>query len=594
MTSTPLEAVDPEAVDPDAIDPDEVPDGDADHSEPAPEWTEDDDWTGEALALLRTLRAPHRRSRAGQIGFTVYCTLLILVVWGVTPSFGLFLQSSMGADYTGNGPALLAALPSGIAAVALATLLFAARDGLWRGPVIPPRATADWLLPQPVRPGRVLRPWFWLSGALAVAPGIVAAAAGMVALGLTVKTGLFAAFGWCLLGGVCLPLLATCAGLAVELDDRVAALVRRLTPLLTVVVLLLVAQSALAVQGHRVPWLERVELWSGPWGWAGLAALAPTPAAQPGAWVAAGLLLLLTGVCAWYADRSCGNIQPARLRERARTAAGVLAALRTVELRAARLAVTSAAPGAGPRRLLSLPAPRAAWQVVPWRDALALLRSPARLGRSLLLAVPAMVCAFLVHSSSGAVSWAGTALALVFGYLAVAQLLEPARIETDDLRRASWSPYPFPELMLRHAIVPTVLGVLLGSVCALVALLSGGGAEAWLAPAAVPALVGAGLVNACRGVVRQDLMVGSSPTPGSGIGPFLFAAWYAAGPAVAVIVLTVPFTKAFTGGSAAATLTAVLWCVAVAAVLLWWARERAAKLTPRGRSGGTATAPAAR
>ncbi len=553
--------------------------------EPPEEWSAEEDWTDEALALLRTLRAPHRRNRAGQIGFAVYCTLLILVVWGVTPSFGLFLQSSMGADYTGHGPALLAALPSGIAAVALATLLLAARDGLWRGPVIPPRATADWLLPQPVQPRRVLRPWFWLSCALAAAPGVVAAGGAMVALGLTTRTGLLAAFGWCLLGGVCVPLLATCAGLAVELNDRAAALVRRFTPALTLLVLLLAAQSALAAQGHRIGWLERVELWSGPWGWAGLAALAPTHAAQPGGWLAAVPLVLLTAFCLVLADRACGRIVPARLRERARTAAGVMAALRTVELRAARLAVTSAAPGARQRRL-RLPAPRAAWLVVPWRDALALLRSPARLGRSVLLAVPASLCAVLAHAASGAACYAATALALVFGYLAVAQLLEPARIETDDVRRASWSPYPFADLMLRHAIVPTVLGVLLALLGAGGALLAGiGGPQVWLAPAAVPALVGAGLVNACRGVIRQDLMMGSSQTPGAGAGPFLFAAWYAAGPAVAVLVLIMPFTHALTGGSADTLLTAVAWSLVLAALLLTWARGRAAKLTVRTKPG---------
>ncbi|MFJ6217286.1 hypothetical protein ACIQGZ_28735 [Streptomyces sp. NPDC092296] len=569
----------------DPYDPDDPDlDGpDPDPSDPAPEWTSDDDWTDEALALLRTMRAPHRRSRAGQIGFAVYCAVLIIVAWGVTPSFGLLLQSSMGADYTGHGPALLAALPSGVAAAALAVLLLAARDGLWRGPVIPPRPTADWLLPHPVRPKRVLRPWFWLSCALATVPGALVAAGSMVALGLTTRTGLPAAFGWSVLGGVCLPLLATCLGLAVELNDRVAAQVRRLTPWLTVLVLLLAAQSALAAQGHRVPWLERTELWSGPWGWAGIAVLAPTSAAQPGAWPAAALLLVLTAGCLLLADRVCGRVPPARLRERARTAAGVLAALRTVELRAARLAVGGSAPGAVARRL-RLPAPRAAYLAVPWRDALALLRAPSRLGRAALLSVPASLCAVLAHSATGAALWGATALALVFGYLAVAQLLEPARVETDDVRRASWSPYPFADLMLRHAIVPVTLGVLLGLLGAAVAVLSGAGAQAWLAPAAVPALVGAGLVNACRGTGRQDLMHGGTRAPGSGAGPFLFAAWYAAGPAVAVIVLAMPFTRALTGGSLSAVLTAALWSAALAVVLLRWARGRAGKLAAQGRS----------
>ncbi|MDR3036752.1 MAG: hypothetical protein LBV78_27225, partial [Kitasatospora sp.] len=166
-----------------------APDGDGPDDAPAA-WTADDDWTDEALALLRALRAPHRRNRAKQAAFALYCTLLILVIWGGIPSLGLFLQASMGADYTAHGPDLLAAMPSGIAAAGLAVLLLAVRDGLWRGPVVPPRATTDWLLAHPVRPRPVLRPWFWLSCGLAALPGLVAAVGGMVALGLTVRVGL--------------------------------------------------------------------------------------------------------------------------------------------------------------------------------------------------------------------------------------------------------------------------------------------------------------------------------------------------------------------------------------------------------------------
>lgn len=339
------------------------------------DWTEDDDWTDETLALLRTLRAPHRRNRAKSVGFAVYCVILILIIWGGVPSLGLFLQASMGADYTGHGGDLLAAMPAGITAIGLVTFLLLVRDGLWRGPVVPPRAATDWLLIHPVRPRPVLRPWFWLSCAVAAFPGLVAAVGGMVALGLTVRAGLPAALGWCLLGGLCVPLLATCAALVVERSDRAARWVRRLTPYLTLLIIALAAQSALAVAGHPVRWLELVEMWSGPWGWAAIAALAPTSAAVTGGWVAAALLLVSTGAALVLADRAASTVPLARLRERARTAAGVLAALRTVELRSARLAVNSA-NGSARQRRLRLPAPRRTWLVVPWRDTLALLRSP--------------------------------------------------------------------------------------------------------------------------------------------------------------------------------------------------------------------------
>ncbi|MDH6109627.1 hypothetical protein P3T36_000398 [Kitasatospora sp. MAP12-15] len=548
------------------------------------EWSADDDWTDEALALLRALRAPHRRNRAKQVGFALYCTLLILVIWGAIPSFGLFLQASMGADYTGHSGALLAAMPSGIAAAGIATALLAVRDALWRGPVVPPRAAADWLLAHPVRPRPVLRPWFWLSCALAVFPGLLTACAGMVALGLMVRVALPVALGWCLLGGVCLPLLATCAALLVERSDRAAAWVRRLSPYAVLLVVLLAAQSGWAAAGHPVRWLERVELWSGPWGWAGIAALAPTRAAVPGGWVAAALLVVPTAVCLLLADRAAATVSLTRLRERARTAAGVLAALRTVELRTARLAVNGAA-GSTRRLRIRLPAPRRAWLVVPWRDTLALLRSPGRLGRAVVLMVPAELCAVLVHGASGLPTLLATAGALAFGYLAVAQLLEPARIETDDVRRASWSPYPFPALMLRHAIVPTLVGVLLGLCGAAVAALCGGGTAVWLAPAVVPALVGAGLVNACRGVMRQDLLISPGQGTGGGTGPFLFAAWYAAGPATAVLVLTLPFSQALRGDAVAATGKAGVLSLLMASALLRWAWGRAAKLTGRARPG---------
>ncbi|MGK4579386.1 hypothetical protein [Kitasatospora sp. HPMI-4] len=560
------------------------PDDPADDS-PA-EWTADDDWTDEALALLRAMRAPHRRQRAGQIGYAVYCVLLILVVWGAVPSLGMFLQASMGTDYTAHGAALLAAMPGGIAAVGLATVLLVLRDGLWRGPVVPPRATADWLLAHPVRPRPVLRPWFWLSCALALFPGLVTACGGMVALGLTARVPLLAGLGWCLLGGVCLPLLAICAGLLVERSDAAARWVRRLTPYAMVLVIALGVQSALAAAGHPVHWLERLELWSGPWGWAGIAALAPTRAAVPGSWVAAGLLVVPTVVCLVLADRAAATVPLHRLRERARAAAGVLAALRTIELRAARLAVTEAS--GGERRFrVRLPAPRRAWLVVPWRDTLALLRSPARLGRAVVLTVPALLCAVLAHGQRGVPSLAATAVALVFGYLAVAQLLEPARIETDDIRRASWSPYPVSGLMLRHAIVPTLLGVAAGLACAPVLLAAGAGPVVWLAPAVVPALVGAGLVNACRGAIRRDLAYSPRQGAAGGTGPAVFAAWYTAGPAVTVLVLTVPFATALRGTAAAQITIAVLWALVLAAGLLRWAWGRARALPGQSRPDGT-------
>ncbi|MEZ0090669.1 hypothetical protein [Streptacidiphilus sp. EB129] len=531
-----------------------------------------EDWTGDTLALLRALRAPHRRSRAGQIGYAVYCGVMVVFAWGGMFSLGLFTHASLGADYSGHDRQLLAALPSGVTALGLGLILVVARDALWRGPVVAPRATVDWLLAQPVRPARVLRPWFWVSCAIALVPGVLAAAAAGVAIGLMDRTGFLPAFGWALVGGVCVPLLATSAAVAVERFAGAARWVRRLTPVLAVLVLLLAVQSVAAGLGHRNTLLERAEMWSGPWGWPALVGLSPTSAAVAGGRLALLPLLLLTVAAVALAHRAAAGIPLTVLRQRARAAAGVAAALRTAELRSARLVLAQA--GQRSRRItLRIPPPTVAWLAVPWRDLTALLRAPSRFGRAVLFAAPALLLADPAAKAGGADRVLLTALAAALGYLAAAQLAEPARVEADDPRRAGWSPYPYGQLMLRHAVVPALASVLFGVVGAALATLLGAGAAVWCAPLAALPMTAAAMVNACRGPSRQELMY--TPGGGGGMGPFLFLAWYAAGPVILVPAL------AFALGSGAAL--AVCWCLLLTAVLLYWAYQRALTLSGRHR-----------
>jgi hypothetical protein len=542
-------------------------------------WSEDDDWTDETLRLLRTLRAPHRRSQARSIAFAAYCTALVLIVWGAGPSFGLFLRRSLGADYTAHGPQLVAAIPSGAAALGLATLLLAALDGLWRGPLVVPRPTADWLLAHPVRAGRLLKPWFRLSCALVLFPGLVAAGGAMVALGLMVDVGLGAAFFSALAGALCLPLLAVCVGLAVECSPRVAVAVRRAAPLVGLVVVLLAVESGLAAAGHRIPGLERAELWSGPWGWAGITVLGPTPGAVAGRWAALGALVAVTAGALLLAERAVVRVPIALLRQRARTAAGVVAALGTGELRAAAQSVAAASGSGGAARVVRLPAPRHAALAVPWRDAIALLRVPWRLGRAVFLAVPAVLCGGLAADAHGGAGVAALVVALAFAHVAVGQLLEPARTETDDTRRASWSPYGYASLMLRHAVTPGIAALLLGGAGGVVVYLLGGGAAAWLVPAAVPPLLAAGLVSACRGRMRQELLLSPVQATGSTAGPLLFLGWYAAGPLVAIALLVPSFWSGLHTGRPGDVAGAAVGSLLAAAGLGMWARARAAALT---------------
>ncbi|MEU6339417.1 hypothetical protein ABZ883_00460 [Streptomyces sp. NPDC046977] len=546
--------------------------------EHAAAWSYEDDWTRETLRLVRDLRTPHRRKKAGQIGYTVYCVALLLAVWGGLPSLGLFLEKSMGADYSGHGPAILAALPAGSCALGLGWLLVAAWDAQWRGPVVPPRETVDWLLAQPVDAGRVLRPWFWGAAAISGGAGLLVSAIGTIALGLTVGVGLPAAFGWCLLGGVGLPLLATALATAVEGNERVARWARLATPYVGMAVLALAAQTVMAVNGHRLPGLERVELWSGPWGWAGLAALAPTPAALPGGQVAGVLLAVVVAGALIAAHRYAGSLALSAVRRRSRTATGVMAALRTVEFRTARQVVAGVTGGSRSARW-RLPAPRWAQLAVPWRDMLALLRAPGRLGRALVLGTLAVLGAVLAASAHGGTGVTAALAALVFGYWSLTQLMEPARLETDDTRRASWAPYPYRDLMLRHTAVPVALGLVGTLVAAGVLAAEGAGARALLAPALVPALVGASLVNACRGATKHHLLMSSAQSPAGSLGPVLFLGWYGSGMLAAVALLVVPLLTALHSGSAESIVTAVAASGFVTVIMVRWAVTRIGNLT---------------
>lgn len=534
------------------------------------------DCTDETLTLLRALRAPHRRSRAGQIGYVVYVGVMIVLTWGGMFSLGAFANASMGVDYTGHDSQLLAALPAAVCALSLGLILVVARDALWRGPVVAPRATVDWLLNQPVRPGPVLRPWFWVSCCIALVPGLLAAAGAGVSIGLMDRTGFLPAFGAALVGGVCVPLLATCCGVAVERYQGVARFVRRASPFVAVLVLLLAAQSVLAWSGHVQHGLQQAELWSGPWGWGALVGLAPSSAAVPGGAFAAIPLVLLTAVAMVLAFRASAGIPLGSLRHRARTAAGVAAALRTAELRSARM-VLAQSEQRGRAVRLRIPPPTVSWLAVPWRDLTALLRAPSRIGRAVLFAAPALALVPALTAASGVDRLLTALVALCFGYLSVAQLAEPARVEADDPKRAGWSPYPYGELMLRHAAVPLLASALLALAGAAVTVLLGAGPGVWLAPVVALPLGAGALVNAVRGPARTNLMY--SPNGMSSMGPFIFLMWYAAGS-----VTTVPALAAVLGVGHGSSLPMLLcWCVLFTGVLLWWTQQRALSIAGRHR-----------
>jgi hypothetical protein len=547
-----------------------------------PVWTAaDDDRTPETLRWLRTRRRRHRRQRHRDLAVVLYTVLLLAAGYGTTFAYRFAQHLHHDALHGDTGAAIGRALPGGLVFLALGLALLAARDALWRGPVVVPGPDAAWLLDQPVDRGRVLRPWFRLTAGLALLAGVLAAVAGALLLRVTGLSPLGAALAGWLPAGSCLPLLAVALATQVESRPRLARRVRALTPY-GVLLMALAGQTAWAWTGHRLPVVEQVELWSGPWGWAAQPVVHAAGGSAPGRLAALVLLVAVTAGALVAAYRRVPAVRNAQLRTRAATAATVSSVLWSVELRAAKLAVSEALGdrGAGVRR--RLPMPRSRYLVVVWRDAVALLRAPGRVGGAALWTVVAAAVAALGVRADGAARTVAVVVALVLGYVAVGALAEPARLEGDDLRRSAWSPFRFATLMVQHAIVPAALGAVLALLAAVPFALRGGAWALLVMPLCAVPFAAAAVLSAVRGPVRTELLFLGVPTPVGDPGFLVFLLWYVLAPLISVSTLGIAVGSLLAHGFAAGSVaTFALTSVLLTAVLLGLAYRRAAGL--RGR-----------
>lgn len=527
-------------------------------------WSEqDDDRTAEALQWLKVKRRAHRRKQSRDLAVLLYSVLLAVLGYGSGVAVHFLRGLNEGADYGGFGAGLERGLPALFAALTLALALVSARDALWRGPVVLPGPTVGWLLAQPVRRAAVLRPWLRLSFWLALLPGVLGGVVGAVLLRVTGRASIGAALLAVVPAALCLPVLAVALGMAVERRSGWARRVRRWTAPAVLLLGALAAQTGLAGAGHRLRPLEWAELWSGPWGWAAQPVVRACGGHVPGWPAAVALLVAATVAAVLQAHRDAAEVPTARLRARAATATTVASVMWSLELRAAKLALMEAGGDEGTRRVRLRP-PRGRWArhlVVVWRDALTLLRSPGRLGRALLWTAAAAGAAGLGADLGGERRPVGLVIGLLCGYLAVGALAESARVETDDLRRAAWWPRRFRSLMLQHGVVPGVLGAVLGLGAAVPFALHGAPRALLLMPLCAFPFTAAALYGACRGPARTQLMFLGGGSPIGSPGPLIFLAWYAAGPLVAVTVLSFVLEPAVAHG------TGVLRAAGVAVLL---------------------------
>ncbi|MFB8775189.1 hypothetical protein VSS16_21040 [Streptomyces broussonetiae] len=74
----------------------------------------------------------------------------------------------------------------------------------------------------------------------------------------------------------------------------------------------------------------------------------------------------------------------------------------------------------------------------------------------LLLLVLAGAAADASAATAGGTAHFAATVAALLGHFAASTLLEPARLDGDDVRRAAWSARPYERVALAHALVPTL------------------------------------------------------------------------------------------------------------------------------------------
>jgi len=480
------------------------------------------------------------------------------------PAYYVFITLAIGGPFVyGTASSALSevATPHAVAiwgsSLALLALLAVARWGAVQGPVVFSEADVAQLLGAPLRRselvlGRLLRGLLLWTGAAAVVGGLVVI--GVAGDGRGVDAGRAAGFvvAVAILGLLGVALAALVAGSArVDRASRLAVWPS-----------VLVAGGLVVVADG-----SGVALWSGPWGWA-VQPLAGTATAWP---VAVGLLAVFTAVVVALAVRRRGFTPTERHLVRAEARGGAVAAIYSMNARYVRrsLSAVSAGPVAARRAGLLAKPPRSPRLAVMWRDAVAALAVPARLGEALVLAAGGTaVC--LVNGSHPVAVGVG-ALAI---YAAASRLLEPLRAETDKpgrvrvLLRA-----PIGKVLVQHAAVPLVV-VMVGALLAVAgcaaagALPDNGAAAAFLAVLATPSIVLCAGLSGRRGGRLPPSLLAVTYGDSSGMTVGLIIGWIVLWPLVAAAACAVPIVSVVDHGSG------VLPQYLVALVVLPWALAR--------------------
>jgi hypothetical protein len=486
---------------------------------------------GPVLAYVRARRRAHRPPGQRSDRLTNAYGVALYLVISLVIAFRLLRQSPA------RGATAAWLVDGGIARAGAAALLLGLlatlRYATWQGPVVFRAPDVQWLLGAPLARAVLVRS--------RLVRGLLAGAASGALLGLGAFVPLQAELGIAAgplvaaatLGLAAFGLLAAALSWLVERSSTATRAVLRASPL----ALAFAAALALAPGGVAG---ARAVLWSGPWGWAVGPLAAAAGASVPG-WPAQAALLAAAAAAALLAAWSrAGAVTVEDLARRAAARSGLAANLYNLDARGAALVRRQSARSLLGVRRLRLPRPRWRWLAVPWRDALAIMRVPARLGWALALTTAAVLAAAAEPDRAAVV-----AAAILGAYVGAAQLTEPLRVEADQPDASRQLPWLWGELVLLHCLVPALALAAMGAAATGLAWALGllHGAAVWLALAGWPptaaVLVAATAIAGQRGRLSPATLT-TAYSLGELGGPAYLLGWVAAGPLLAELALGIP------------------------------------------------------
>src|SRR3954470_17996644 len=307
--------------------------------------------------------------------------------------------------------------------------------------------------------------------------------------------------------------------------------------------------AGLVLLADSSPTGRHVALWSGPWGWA-VQPLAGTAPAWP---VAVVLLAAVTAGITALAVRRRGATPTERHLLRAEARGGAVAALYSMNARYIRRSLTSVSAGpVAARGATRLKAPHSPRLAIAWRDAIAALAVPQRLGEALVLAGGGTVVC-LVNGAHPVAVGAGA----VTIYAGASRLLEPLRAETDQPGRARvLLRAPIGRVLVQHALVPLVV-VVIGALLAIAgcaaagALPDHGDAAVLLVVLATPSITLCAALSSRRGGRLPPSLLAFTYGDTSGMSVALIFGWIVLWPLVAAATAAIPVSIVVHNGPAA-------------------------------------------